>query len=263
MHYSVDLETDGYIPNGKVRASDTHQGKFSPSPKDEYNQEEIPLCPSPPNSRPPPERPDSRHLLAFLGCAILLVLPKVMRDRRIRFLLIAGRTGLASSALVILFNINYVAPIVAVLLAVILQGMRHMRTWRFEGRRMGQFLVRVIVVMCILMIPLQVHILAAAPHPGSWDAIGAERVAVETQLQSLPGPQLALVRYRTNHDPLLEWVYNGAEIDRQKVVWARDMGPEKNEELLRYYNNRRGWLFEADAIPPKLLPYADKPPQAQ
>jgi len=189
----------------------------------------------------------------------LFLLPRVLRDRRIRFLLIAGAVGLASSAVVIFFNIHYVAALVPVMLAVILQGMRHLRTWRWEGRPTGQFLVRATVVMCILMIPVQTHILAAVPAAGTWAAIGPERVALEAQLGSLPGPQLVLVRYRSNHDPLLDWVFNGADIDRQKVVWARDMGAEKNEELLRYYSDRRVWLLEADGAPTKLLPYVDKP----
>jgi hypothetical protein len=185
----------------------------------------------------------------------LFLLHRVLRDRRIRFLLTAGAVGLASSALVIFFNIHYVAAIVPVMLAVILQGMRHLRTWRLEGRPTGQFLVRAVVVMCILMVPKQAHILAAAPAPGTWAAIGPERAALEAQLRSLPGPQLVLVRYRKTHDPLLDWVYNGADIDRQKVVWARDMGAAQNEELLRYYNDRRVWLLEADEEKPKLTPY--------
>ncbi len=189
----------------------------------------------------------------------LFLLPRVVRDRRIRFLLISGAVALASSAVVIFFNIHYVAAIVPVMLAVILQGMRHLRTWRWQGKPIGQFLVRAIVVMCVLMIPVQVHILAAAPEPGSWAAIGPERMALEAQLRSLPGPQLVLVRYGPNHDPLLDWVYNGADIDRQKLVWARDMGAEKNEELIRYYSDRRIWLLEADDVPPKLLPYAEMP----
>jgi hypothetical protein len=191
----------------------------------------------------------------------LILLPRIIRDRRIRFLLIAGMVGLAVSALVIFFNINYIAPIVSAMLAIILQGMRHLRTWRWQGRPTGQFLVRAMVVMCILMIPVQAHILAAVPEPGSWAAIGPERMALEAQLLSLPGPQLVLVRYRPNHDPLLEWVYNGADIDRQKVIWAHDMGADKNEELLRYFSDRRVWLLEADDVPPKLLPPTDKPPQ--
>ena len=184
----------------------------------------------------------------------LFLLPKIWRDRRIRFLLIAGVAGLGSSALVVFFNIHYVAALVPVMLAVILQGMRHLRTWRWEGRPTGQFLVRAMVVLCVLMIPVQ-HIPAAAPEPGSWAAIGSERAALEEQLGSLPGLQLVLVRYHPDHDPLLEWVYNGADIDRQKVVWARDMGGDKNEEVLRYYSDRRVWLLEADEIRPKVTPY--------
>ena len=187
----------------------------------------------------------------------LFFLPWVVRDRRIRFLLIAGAVGFASSALVLFFNIHYVAAMVPILLAIIVQGMRHLRAWSWDGRPTGQFLVRAIVIACMVMIPVQVHILAATPAPGSWAAIGPERVALETQLQSLPGPQLILVRYGPHHDPLLDWVYNGADIDHQKVVWARDMGAEKNEELLRYYRDRRVWLLDADDVPQKFVPYAD------
>src|SRR6202035_2279801 len=105
----------------------------------------------------------------------LIFLLRISRDRRIRFLFIACMVGLAVSALVIFFNINYLAPIVSAMLAIILQGMRHLRAWRWQGRPTGQFLARAIVVTCILMIPVQTHVLAAVPEPGSWAAIGPER----------------------------------------------------------------------------------------
>jgi len=185
----------------------------------------------------------------------LFLLPRVLRDRRIRLLLIAGVVGLTGSALVIFFNIHYVAPIVPLIVAVVVQGMRHLRTWRWEGRPVGPFLVRATVVLCMIMIPVQVQILAAPPKPGSWAAIGPDRAAIEAKLESLPEPQLIFVHYGPNHDPLLDWVYNGADIDHAKIVWARDMGANQNEELLRYYNERRVWLLEADQIPPKLTAY--------
>ena len=64
-----------------------------------------------------------------------------------------------------------------------------------------------------------------------------------------------LVRYGSNHDPMLDWVYNGADIDRQKVVWARDMGEARNAELLRYFNDRGVWLLDADDLRPRLVQY--------
>ena len=186
----------------------------------------------------------------------LFFLPRVVRDRRVRFLVIATAVGLGSSAIVVFFNIHYIAPIVCVMLALLVQAMRHLRLWKWEGRPVGHFLVRAIVVMCLLMIPVQVHILAAAPKAGTWPAIGPRRAALEAQLSSLPGPQLVIVRYGEHHDPFLEWVYNGADIDHQKIVWARDMGQDRNEELLRYYSDRRVWLLDADDLSPRLSEYS-------
>jgi hypothetical protein len=50
-------------------------------------------------------------------------------------------------------------------------------------------------------------------------------------------------------------VYNSADIDRQSVVFARDLGTAENEQLLAYYSDRTAWLLEPDARPPKLSPY--------
>jgi hypothetical protein len=187
----------------------------------------------------------------------LFLLPRMLRDRRIRFLLIAETFGLATSALVVFFNIHYVAVLTSIMLAVVVQGMRHLRTWRFERKPSGQFLVRALIIICVLMVPVQVRILGATPAPGSWAAIGPERDAINKHLQSMPGPQLVLVRYSSDHDPLAEWVYNHADIDQEKVVWARDMSAAQNEELLQYFKDHRVWVLEPDQIPPKLLPYTE------
>jgi len=64
------------------------------------------------------------------------------------------------------------------------------------------------------------------------------------------------VRYRPDHDPQKEWVYNGADIDHSKVIWARDMDPAENRELFQYYRDRRVWLLEADETPPRLSQYS-------
>jgi hypothetical protein len=54
----------------------------------------------------------------------------------------------------------------------------------------------------------------------------------------------------------VEWVYNAADIDAAKAVWARDMGTADNEELIRYSKGRQVWLVKPDEKPPSLSPYA-------
>ena len=66
---------------------------------------------------------------------------------------------------------------------------------------------------------------------------------------------MAIVRYGAKHNPLDEWVFNGADIDGSKVVWAREMDAADNLELLHYYRNRQVWLVEPDAIPARVTPY--------
>jgi hypothetical protein len=92
----------------------------------------------------------------------------------------------------------------------------------------------------------------------TWDAINhgdpEGRIAIRRQLGAAPGLQLVFVRYWPQHR-FQEWVHNAADIDGDRIVWARDLGPEENQKLLRYYPNRIAWLLEPDARPPRLRPY--------
>ena len=200
--------------------------------------------------------------IAPLLTPVLFFLPRIVRDRRIRPLVIAGAGGFLGSALVIFFNIHYLAPIASVIVAVVVQGLRHLRTWKWEAGPSGLMLQRSIVGLCLVMMPIQLHILKMPPQPGSWAAIGAQRSVIEARLRELPGPQLVLVHYGLNHDPLLDWVFNGADVENAKVLWARDMGERGNQELLQYYPERRVWMFEADQAIPKLAPYNDLRPES-
>ena len=185
----------------------------------------------------------------------LIFFPRVIRDRGTGRLVFIGAMGFAGTAAVIFFNIHYVAPLTAVMVALLVQGMRHLRAWCFEGKPTGQFLVRGIVAMCILLVPFEAHSMLAPPEPGSGAAMGLERAAIMTQLKSLPGGQLVLVRYEPRHDSLVEWVYNCADIENSKVIWARDMKRAENQELFKYYRDRRAWLLEADKKAPRLVPF--------
>jgi hypothetical protein len=53
-----------------------------------------------------------------------------------------------------------------------------------------------------------------------------------------------------------EWVYNSPVIDKQKVIWARDMDAANNLEIANYYKNRTVWLVQPDARPASVTPYS-------
>jgi hypothetical protein len=190
-----------------------------------------------------------------------------------RFLLLVCGTVMAGSMLPIAFLPHYEALITSAILALVLQAIRRIRSQEWRGQPTGLFISRAVPLLCMLMLALRVgakplHL----PEPERWLAPAAfptwctlaptnlERAATLAELQQHPGRQLAIVRYGPHHDILYhEWVYNEASIDRAKVVWARDMGPAQNKELIDYFRDRHVWLVEADDTPPKVLPYGALP----
>jgi hypothetical protein len=51
-------------------------------------------------------------------------------------------------------------------------------------------------------------------------------------------------------------VYNSADIDRSKIVWARQMPGLDLKPLLEYFRNRRVWTVEPDRSDAQLHAYA-------
>ena len=192
----------------------------------------------------------------------LIMLPWVVRDRRIRFLLLAGAISFVASAAVIFFMAHYVAAITGLLMAVVVQGLRHLRQWRWQAKSSGMFLARAVMVICVLLMPLRGWQLAAESKASLQD-MAHQRARVLHELSAISGFHLVLVRYKPGHDTRAEWVYNDADIDNAKVVWARDMGSEENEQLMRYFSNRTVWWLEADERPSKLLPFSSQPAMAK
>ena len=75
------------------------------------------------------------------------------------------------------------------------------------------------------------------------------------ELEWKAGLQLTLVRYPHHRVQPVDWVQNLADIDSQKVIWANDLGPQANQELIKYFKDRRVWLVEPDKTPPQISPY--------
>jgi hypothetical protein len=86
------------------------------------------------------------------------------------------------------------------------------------------------------------------------------RILVREAIEQTKGKLLVFVRYGPGHVFQDEWVYNEADIDASRVVWARDLGEPENEKLRRYYPDRTVMLLEPDVRPPELEPYVMEAP---
>jgi hypothetical protein len=191
----------------------------------------------------------------------LLALPWIFRDRKMRFPLIASAIFLAALAVQTWTMPHYIAPAIGLIYIVLIQCMRHLRLWQWHGQPVGIALVRVIPLIAIAMVVLRVSAAAADIQiEPAWPRGNLDRAAVSHQLQRSPGEHLVIVHYGPAHDVNWEWVYNAADIDHAKVVWARDTGNDQNQELLRYFSGRKVWLVNGDDSPPGLSPYPSGEP---
>ncbi len=204
----------------------------------------------------------SRFQVFFLGTALivpLLALPWIFFDRRMRFLLWQFFFCLIGIFAVVWFNAHYAAPVLATFLCLFMQMFRHMRRWKIESRPVGVGLTRAIVLLLVFAIPPLIYH-AARDHRMMyglvWGHANWPRADVAAQLESTTGQHLVIVRYSYDHHNVnYEWVYNAADIDRSKIVWAREIPGVDMKPLLDYFNGRKVWLVEADAENPVPIPY--------
>lgn len=202
----------------------------------------------------------------FLGPTLtipLLFFPSIVRDRRTRMLLIVGLPPLAGMGIDAWFYAHYAAPLTALLFAIVVQGLRHLRVWRRNSGQ-GLLLARAIPAICLAMIVVRVaaqpaRIFLPPDQPATMfntSEGNVDRARLLAKLSATEGRHLVIVRYGPAHRSVMnEWVYNRADIDGAKVVWAREMDAVDNRELIRYFSGRRVWLVEADEAPPRLSPY--------
>ena len=182
----------------------------------------------------------------------------------VRFLIFTFLFAFGGQAVEVFFHPQYPAPLLSLMLALVLLAMRSISQWHWRGKPTGRFLARSIPIICILMFVLRalagpLHLPIHQFYTAAWYQYPVRtfgRGDVIKQLQEYPGRHLVVVQYKPDHNQFFEWVYNDADIDHSRIVWARDMGPTKNEELLDYFKDRQIWLLEADANPPRLTPYS-------
>jgi hypothetical protein len=200
----------------------------------------------------------------WLGAVLVLPgLPFAFRDRRMRLLVLILPVVALGIFVVIWSNAHYAAPLVCVIFALIVQSIRHLRTMLPGKRPIGKALSWAIVILLI------VDTATAVSHrecdPIYWTCQGdPSRAQIQKTLEHTPGKHLVVVRYGDEHNIHDEWVYNGADIDGSKVLWARELTPEQNAKLFAYFKDRQIWLVTPDtdntSPEPYSLPVAESKP---
>lgn len=197
----------------------------------------------------------------------LISLPFLWRDRASRQLLLMMAGIWLALAGQVWHNAHYAAPATGLFILIVILGMRRLRVWRWRGRPTGACLVRILPVAACAMLILQIsagRVPAQADVVAGWRwpaAGGLARARVLEALDRSGGKHLIFVRYGPWHDPGDEWVYNGADIDGSRVVWARELDRFSNARLMAYFGSRRVWLIEPDLPSPQAVPYQDAQPR--
>jgi hypothetical protein len=125
--------------------------------------------------------------------------------------------------------------------------------WRLLGASL-EFLLFLCIVLQLCEIQENLY---ADAFPFVDDVNEPFRKPVEKQLDAIPGEHLVIVRYSKDHNSGEEYVFNDADIDHAKIVWAREIPGVDLKPLLTYFRNRDVWVFEPDEDDSVVQPYSE------
>ncbi len=151
---------------------------------------------------------------------------------------------------------QYGAPAAALFFLIITYGffhLRHLQLGRFSGAQVLRGFLFAQVILSISIFYQRIEHRYYSPA-GLWYA-EVERPRVEKILLEHPGKHLVLVRYAEDHPRLEEWIYNEADINKARIVWARSMDFDTDRELISAFPGRQVWLLEPDKPEKNLGPY--------
>ena len=148
--------------------------------------------------------------------AAIIALPLALRRHR------ACRAAAAVLALFILLHVvltpwmrmHYMGAAAPLFFAVITFSLIEL-----SRRAIGTLLAGLILLVQASAVVTLIAAMSANPHPA-----GAARARIVSDLHRLPGEHLVVVSYGAGPQHLFEWVYNDADLDGSRILFARDMG---------------------------------------
>lgn len=198
------------------------------------------------------------YLPGLMGLVILVTWRRLLRNRKAVFLSAVCASVTVGLVPVVWFQRHYAAPMLAAAFGLSLMGLRYLRTWKPGGRPLGVGLSRAFVVLTLFFIPVNLRFAyqpVARTIQNGCSVWACDRDLFDSRLAAGPGRHLILVRYDEKHDPGQEWVYNKADIEQAKVVWAREIPGQDMRPLLDHFKDRKVWLVEPGLHPTVLQDY--------
>lgn len=185
---------------------------------------------------------------------LALLLARPNRKSRVVLAALLGFTVLAILPMKYV-QTHYFAPMIPLVLIATMQGFRLLRAAVWRRGETWRRAFRGWVSVCALM--ALASALAWGWYSGQPPAFAQARLETIALLERSGNRHVVIVRRSKSADILEDWINNEADIDGSRIVWARDMGPERNQELFRYFGVRKKWLLEPDQSPLRLVPYSE------
>jgi len=135
---------------------------------------------------------------------------------------------------------HYVAPFACLFYLLAAHGLR---CWHIASRwdRIATYVFPAVVCWTILRFAFLIAF--------TFSQVGVDtpRANVERELAKLEGEHLVFVDYPEGYSVHSEWVFNRADIDRSKIVWAHSLGDSEDQKLINYFEDqgRQVWRWDA------------------
>ena len=200
----------------------------------------------------------------FFGPALtipLIMLGSVWRRRKMLFAGLGG--AFAAILLEGAASPHYLAPAAAVLIAILVECCRHLQAARI---RILPLLPAVMVLVLALRIGAEQ---AGLPYTQklnfqTWCCRvegNRNKPRIVAELAKTPGTYLVFVKAKTDPYNLFQWIYNAADIDGSRFVWARDLGDAENARLAASMAGRSVWMVDPNVEPATLTGYDPATPK--
>lgn len=193
------------------------------------------------------------HYFGVLLTIPLLTIFWLWKKPKMKFVLLTVSSVLCFILAVTFFHKSHqTAPLTCAFLLITIYGINIVWHFKIKGRAVGALFIQTLM-LGVLITALSYFLIYYNTFKSLEDKtrdvsnIPYVKYLVVKYLTDIQGKHVVIVRYAAWHNFFIELIYNKANIDEARIVWARDLGPERNQELLDYYRDRKIWLLEPES----------------